>query len=132
MKLLKGDSIVVIAGRDKGKTGQILVVIPATGKVVVEGINIAKRHTKPDAKNPRGGILEIPKPMATAKVMVIDPITKQPARIGYEMSKDGTKKLRVFKPVKLTLTKAKPAKTEAKVEKSDKVEKTDAKKEVGA
>ena len=86
----------VIAGRDKGKTGKVLAVLPATSKVVVEGVNIAKRHTKPSQKQPRGGILEITKPLDVSKVMVLDPGSGKPARISYELKPDGTKE-RVFK-----------------------------------
>ena len=96
MKLRKDDSVIVIAGRDKGKTGKVLSVIPAMGKVLVEGVNISKRHTKPSQKVPRGGILDITKPLDVSKVMVIDPTSGKPARIGYQIKADGTKE-RVFK-----------------------------------
>ena len=96
MKLRKDDKVIVIAGKDKGKTGKVLAVFPATGTVVVENINIMKRHTKPSDKNPRGGILEITKPIDVSKLMVLDPATDKPARIGYAIKPDGTKE-RIFK-----------------------------------
>jgi large subunit ribosomal protein L24 len=96
MKLKRDDSVVVIQGRDKGKTGKILSVQPAEGTVLVEGVNMAKRHTKPSQKNPRGGILDITKPIDVSKVMVLDPASGQPARVGYTIKADGTKE-RVFK-----------------------------------
>lgn len=96
MKLRKLDKVVVIAGRDKGKVGTVTTVLPQENKVVVENINVVKRHTKPSAKAPRGGILEITKPIDVAKVMVLDPVTGKPARIGYEFAADGTKE-RTFK-----------------------------------
>jgi large subunit ribosomal protein L24 len=96
MKLKRGDKVIVIQGRDKGKTSTITAVLPATGQVVVENLNIAKRHTKPSQKQPRGGILEITKPLAASKVMALDPTTGKPARIGYVVKADGTKE-RIFK-----------------------------------
>ena len=97
MKLRTGDQVIVIAGKDKGKTGTISRVISKDNTVVAEGLNVVKRHTKPSSKHPQGGILELNKPIATAKVMALDPATKQPSRIGARINKDGTKE-RVFKP----------------------------------
>lgn len=94
MKLHRDDQVVVIAGRDKGKTGKVLVVLPKEGKVLVENINVVKRHTKPSQKQPRGGILEIPKPINVSKLMALDPDTGRPARVGYTFSPDGTKERR--------------------------------------
>jgi large subunit ribosomal protein L24 len=96
MKLKREDQVIVITGRDKGKTGKVAVVLPNENKVIVEGINIAKRHTKPSAKNPRGGILEIPKPIDVSKLMAVDPASGRPARVGYSLRADGSKE-RVFK-----------------------------------
>ncbi|MEO7617756.1 MAG: 50S ribosomal protein L24 [Candidatus Saccharibacteria bacterium] len=96
MKLRKDDEIVVITGKYKGQTGKVLSVYPTDNKVLVEGINIVKRHTKPSTKNPRGGILDITKPIDASKVMILDPATKMPARIGYTFAADGTKE-RIFK-----------------------------------
>ncbi len=96
MKLRKLDKVIVITGRDKGKTGTVTAVLPAENKVVVEGINIVKRHTKPSQKQPRGGILDITKPIGASKVMVIDPASGKPARISYEIKPDGTKE-RIYK-----------------------------------
>lgn len=96
MKLRKDDKVIVIAGRDKGKTGTVLGVLPKENKVVVENINVAKRHTKPSKKIPRGGILDITRPIDVSKVMVLDPASGKPARIGYEVKADGAKE-RIFK-----------------------------------
>ena len=96
MKLKREDKVIVIAGRDKGKTGTISAVLPRVNQVVVEGVNVVKRHTKPSQKQPRGGILEVTKPIDAAKVMVLDPQTGKPARVGYAIKADGTKE-RIFK-----------------------------------
>jgi large subunit ribosomal protein L24 len=93
MKLRKGDEVIVLAGRDKGKKGSIGRVLPATSQVVVEGVNIAKRHTKPSDKNPRGGILEITKPMAASKVAYVCPSCKKPTRIGYVIKGDNKERI---------------------------------------
>ena len=110
MKLRKGDNVVVIAGKDKGKTGKILAILPSENKLVVEGINIAKRHTKPSKKHPRGGILEITKAVNVSKVMVLDPDSGKPARVGYEINKAGVKE-RIFK-VSANASKPKSSKAE--------------------
>jgi large subunit ribosomal protein L24 len=109
MKLRKADNVIVIAGRDKGKTGKVLSVIPTENKVLVEGINVSKRHTKPSQKLPRGGILDVTKPIDVSKVMVVDPTSGKPARIGYVFNSDGTKE-RIFKVSSSTKTSAKKAK----------------------
>ena len=126
MKLAKDDKVIVTLGRDKGKTGKILAVMPATGKILVEGVNVVKRHTKPSQKVPRGGILDVTKPIDASKVMVLDPTSGKPARVGYQIKADGTKE-RIFK-VSANHDR-KPAKAD-KAEKSDKTEtkpKTEAK-----
>ncbi len=119
MKLRRDDMVVVIAGRDKGKTGKVMVVVPKENKVVVEGVNIVKKHTKPSQKNPKGGILDITKAIDVSKVMVIDPKTGKPARIGFNVTAKG--KERVFKVGRMTAPKAK------KVEKKDDAKKEDTK-----
>jgi large subunit ribosomal protein L24 len=96
IRLKKGDNVVVLAGKYKGKTGKVLATHPRENKVTVEGINIVKKHQKPNRANPQGGILEITKPMWVSKVAIVEPTSKKPSRIGYELAKDGTKK-RVFK-----------------------------------
>lgn len=110
MKLLKKDKVMVISGRDKGRTGAISAIHPKTNQVIIEGINIVKRHTKPSQSNPKGGILEITKPISASKVMAIDPSSGKPARIGYKKTKDG-KKERIFKVSKFKTAKVskKPA-----------------------
>ena len=95
MNLVKGDKVIVIAGRDKGKTGTIQKVIPEKNRVVVEGINLRKKNNKPSQKNPDGGIVEIYAPIDASNVMLVDPKTKKPTRIGHKMVKG--KKVRFAK-----------------------------------
>ena len=106
MKILKKDKVMVIAGRDKGKQGEVLAAFPAENKIVVEGVNIAKRHSKPSQLNPKGGIVEITKPIDVSKVMVIDPVSGKPARVGYKLNAKG-KKERIYKVSKFKNTKVK-------------------------
>ena len=95
MNLKKGDNVIVIAGRDKGKTGTIQKVIPAQNRVVVENVNVRKKTQKPTNNNPDGGIVEVYAPIDASNVMIIDPKTKKPSRIGYKFV-DG-KKVRIAK-----------------------------------
>ena len=93
MNFVKGDKVVVIAGKDKGKTGVIQKVLPRTNRVVVEGVNLHKKHKKPTQNNPEGSILEIYAPIDASNVMIVDPKTKKPSRIGHKVVKG--KKVRV-------------------------------------
>ncbi len=88
-KIKKGDSVVVLSGKDKGRTGTVLQVQPKDGKVVVEGVNVATKHRKPTQANPQGGIDRVPAPMAISKVAVADTDGK-PTRVRFE-TKDGVK-----------------------------------------
>jgi large subunit ribosomal protein L24 len=96
IRLKKGDNVVVLAGKYKDKTGKVLATHPRENKVTVEGINIVKKHVKPNRANPQGGIIELTKPMWVSKVAIVEPTSKKPSRIGYAVAKDGTK-TRVFK-----------------------------------
>ena len=92
-KIKKGDSVVVLSGKDKGRTGTVTQVLPKDGKVVVEGVNIVARHRKPSQTNPQGGIDRFPAPMHISKVALADPKDGKPTRVRFE-TKDG-KKVRV-------------------------------------
>lgn len=92
-KIKKGDNVVVRSGKDKGRTGTVLQVMPKDGKIVVAGVNIAARHRKPTQDNPQGGIERREAPMAISKVGVADPKTGAATRVRFE-EKDG-KKIRV-------------------------------------
>lgn len=95
MKIRKNDKVMVIAGNDKSKTGKVLKVFPKEDRIIVEGINIRKRHTKPTQRNPQGGIFEKEAPINVSNVMVIDPKTNVPTRLGSQIildDKTGKKK----------------------------------------
>ena len=92
-KIKKGDNVVVLSGKDKGRTGTVLQVMPKDSKVVVDGINVAARHRKPSQVNPQGGIDRRPAPMHISKVAIATADGK-PTRVRFETGKDG-KKLRV-------------------------------------
>ena len=96
MNFKKGDKVNVIAGKDKGKSGKILEVLRKENKVVVEGINIVKKHQKPTAMNHTGGIVEKEHPIHVSNVMISDPKTGKSTRIGHEINKNG-KKVRISK-----------------------------------
>lgn len=95
MNIKKGDKVVVISGADKGKEGIVQRAYPKLGKVVVEGVNVRKKHKKPTQAVPEGSIVEMYAPILACKVMVIDPKTEKPTRI-YHKVVDG-KKIRVAK-----------------------------------
>ena len=90
LKIKKGDTVVVISGRDKGKAGEVLRVLPADMRAVVQGVNIARRHTKPRMGEP-GGILEKELPIHISNLAHIDPQSRKPTRIGYKFLEDGRK-----------------------------------------
>ncbi|MBE6142141.1 MAG: 50S ribosomal protein L24 [Erysipelotrichaceae bacterium] len=95
MNFVKGDKVIVISGKDKGKTGTIQKVDPRSNHVVVENVNVRKKHKKPTQQNPEGSILEIYAPIDASNVMLVDPKTKKPTRIGHAVVKG--KKVRVAK-----------------------------------
>lgn len=90
LQIKKGDTVVVISGKDKGKQGKIIATEPKKDRVFVEGLNIVKRHTKPTQANPQGGIIPKEAPIHVSNVMIIDPETKQPTRIKKVEQNDGT------------------------------------------
>lgn len=94
-RLKKGDAVIVIAGRDRGKIGKILSVQVQAGRVMVEKINIVKRHTKPTQKNKQGGILEREAPMAISNVLPYCEAIQKPSRIRMKIFDDG-RKVRVY------------------------------------
>ena len=95
LKIHKGDKVRVISGDSKGVEGEVLVVDAANNRVTVKGANIVTRHRKPTAMNPEGGIEKFEAPLNASKVMLVDPKSGKPTRIGIK--RDGNKKLRVAK-----------------------------------
>ena len=95
MNFVKGDKVIVISGRDKGKTGTIQKVFPKTKRVVVENVNVRKKHRKPTQQNPEGSIVEIYAPIDASNVALVDPKTKKATRVGHAEVKG--KKVRVTK-----------------------------------
>lgn len=83
VKIKAGDNVIVIAGKDKNRTGKVLRVYPDTNKAIVEGVNIMQKHEKPSASNPQGGIVQIEAPIQISNIAVVDPKTKEATRIGY-------------------------------------------------
>ncbi len=88
-KIRKGDTVMVVTGRERGKIGKVLSVNAAAGKVTVEKLNIIKRHTKPNPKAKQGGILEREAPIAYSNVMFYDSNTQKPVRVGVRTLEDG-------------------------------------------
>ena len=95
MNFKTGDKVVVISGKDKGKEGKITHVLRSENRVVVEGVNIVKKHVKGNGQT-AGSINEVEAPIHASNVMIVDPKTKKPTRIGHSVNKDG-KKIRVAK-----------------------------------
>ena len=93
MRVKKGDTVVVIAGKDKGKKGTVVKVMPKTNRVIVEGVNVITKHQKPNAINPQGGIVNKEASIHISNVMPRDPETGKGTRVRFEM-KDG-KKVRI-------------------------------------
>ncbi len=88
MKVKKNDNVIVVAGNYKGKTGKILKVFPKKNRVIIEGVNIRKRHTKPNQQYPNGGIIEKEMPIDASNVMLVDPKTNKKTRVGYKVIVD--------------------------------------------
>ena len=89
MKLKKGDTVVVIAGKDKGREGQVMTVLPGANKVIVSGVNLARKHQKARKQNEQGGIIDKDMPIHASNVMLVH--KGKPTRIGYKVKDDGTK-----------------------------------------
>ena len=97
-KIKTGDEVIILAGKDKGLKGKVLKIIKSKDRILVEGVNIVKKHVKPSAENPQGGIVEKEAPIHISNVALVDPKSGKATRVGFEM-KDG-KKVRVSKKSK--------------------------------
>lgn len=96
MKIKKGDNVIVLTGQDKGKTGKVLKALPSENKVIVEGINISKKHSKNRfAQDKKGEVIDKTMPINVSNVSILDPKDKKPARVGYK--EVNGKKIRVSK-----------------------------------
>ena len=91
-RIKKDDTVEVVTGANKGKRGKVLRIIPARDKVVVEGVNVVKRHVRPTPRNPQGGILEVERPIHISNVMPVNPKTGKPTRVRY--ATEGGKRVR--------------------------------------
>lgn len=91
MKIIKGDRVVVLAGKDKGAEGVVAQAIPEHGKVIVEGVNIAMKHQAPTRADQQGGIIEKPMPIDVSNVAVVSPKDGKATKVGYKINADGTK-----------------------------------------
>jgi len=89
MKVVKNDTVLIISGNSRGKKGKVLKVFPKEQRVIVEGVNFIKRHTKKSQKNPQGGIIEKEAPIHVSNVLIICPKCGNPARIGRKLLEDG-------------------------------------------
>ena len=88
-KVKKGDQVKVLAGESKGKEGRIVLVIPKMNRVVVEGLNMIKKHQKPSASSPQGGIVEMEAPIHISNVALVDPSTNEVTRVGRKLDENG-------------------------------------------
>lgn len=88
-RIKKDDTVIIIAGKDKGRAGKVLMVLPEAERVVVEGVNMVKRHTKPDMVNPKGGVIAKEAPLHLSNVALRDPKTGKPTRVGFKMIEKG-------------------------------------------
>lgn len=84
MHVKKGDNVVVISGKDKGKQGKIITAMPKVGQVIVENVNKVKRHTKPSVSSPQGGIIDKEMPLHACKVMIVCPACNKPTRVAHK------------------------------------------------
>lgn len=91
MKIRKDDEVMVIAGDDRGKTGKVKEAIPGENKVIVEGVNLVRKHLRPTAKNPKGGRLSKEMPINVSNVMLISKAADGPVRVGYRFTAEGQK-----------------------------------------
>jgi large subunit ribosomal protein L24 len=91
MKIKKGDKVRVLAGKDRGKEGVVMFAFPVKNTVIVEGVNLAKKHQRPQGENQVGGIIDRDMPMHVSNVAMISPKDGKPTRVGYKFLEDGSK-----------------------------------------
>jgi large subunit ribosomal protein L24 len=91
LKIKTGDSVVVLTGKDKGKRGKVIKAFPSKMKLLISGINVAKKHCKPSQAMPQGGIMSVEKPIHYSNVLLVDPKADLPTKVGYKKLEDGSK-----------------------------------------
>ena len=96
LKIKKGDHVIVLAGRDKGKHGEVMKMLPKESRAVVRGVNVVRRHTKQSAQSPDGGIISKEAPIHVSNLAIEDPKDGKPTRVGFKVLDDG-RKVRVSK-----------------------------------
>lgn len=89
LHIKKGDTVMVVSGKHRGESGEVLQVIPETNRAILEGINMVSKHTKPSQKFPDGGIIEQEAPVHVSNLMIVDPKTKTPTRVGRKRAENG-------------------------------------------
>jgi large subunit ribosomal protein L24 len=95
MKIKKGDNVLIIKGKDRGKSGKVIKALPRENKVVIEGLNLVKKHIKPRKQGEKGKIIEIPRPIYVSNVKLICPNCNKATKIGYKI--EGEEKFRICK-----------------------------------
>ena len=98
MKILKGDIVKIISGKDRGKTGTVLRALPAADKIIIDGLNLVKKHSRPRKQGEKGQMVSVPRPLGVSKVMLVCASCKEPTRVGSRM--DGSRKVRYCKKCK--------------------------------
>lgn len=91
MKIRKGDNVKILLGKDKARTGKVEKILGKANKIIITGVNIYKKHTKPQGEGKQGGIIEIPRPILVSKVALVCPKCNKAARVGFQISKTGVK-----------------------------------------
>ncbi len=91
MKIRKGDKVIVLSGKDKGKEGEVSFASPKDGRVIVDGVNVSKKHQKPTRETMQGGIIDKEMPINASNVAIISPQDGKPTRVGYRIANDGSK-----------------------------------------
>jgi len=93
MKIKKGDTVKIICGKDKGKSGKVLKVLPKDNKIIVDGLNLAKKHRKPRRQGEKGEIIQIPRPIDSSNVMLVCPSCLKATRVGYKILESEKKRV---------------------------------------
>lgn len=129
MRIRKGDTVKVLYGKDSGKTGKVVRVVKKERRVVVEGVNLFKKHVKGDGQKRSSEIVTISKALPASKVMLIDPSDNKPTRVKYELASNGKKRVSVRSKKSIDASKTTPVKKEAPKSEKKTTKKSKSKKE---